>query len=342
MIIRKAFVLLIIIFSLAVNLYALDIDDGNIRIRINEKTGSYSLFYLTDPGKMHYEPLFYSLEPNASYLSVDVDGNIYQLGKSKDFATSVQTDNGNPTVTYQSPFLTVNQTFTPVKTFSFSASNGIRLDITLQNTGSKTISAGLRMLIDTDLGEGGRDIDFVTNNMEITKELLIDASNVQSYWISRNESLSLMGTIANPFDADSKAPDFVHFANWRRLFNAQWALDYTQDRTFTYRPYFPDDSAVCYYYEPVVLEAGDYVTYTVFLTTEDITWYNIGSAYDFSSYQKTASADGEGSNYFDPDYLLLLRMQEVLDKFLSGEILLTTRDLDEIEGNINRLKAKFN
>lgn len=337
MIIRKAFVLsAIIILSSAANLFAVDIDDGNIRLRINEKTGNYSLFYLTDPEKRRYEPLFYSREPDASYLSVNVGGSVYALGKSKDFSTTVQTNNGNPTVTYQSSFLTVTKTFTPVKTFSFSASNGIRLDITLHNTTDNPVSAGLRMLIDTNLGEG--KIPFVSNNREITKELLIEDSSDQFYWISRNQNLSLMGTIANPFTAGAKAPDYVHIANWKRLDKAQWALDYVENRAFNYRPYFTNDSAVCYYYEPYTLEAGDSVTYTIFLTTEDVTWYNIGSAYDFSSYQTAGSTD----NYSDPDYLLLLRMQEVLDRFLAGEILLNGRDLDEIEGNINRLKAKFN
>jgi hypothetical protein len=348
----RAFVFPALIISLTISLSAFDINDGNIRLRTDDKTGSYSLFFLTDPEKNQYEPLFYSHEPKASYLSVNVNGNIHQLGKSKDFNTVVGTYNEKPAVIYQSSFLTVNETFTPVRTFSFSASNGVKIDIVLTNTGTEDIYAGLRMLIDTNLGEGKNNIPFVTNSQYITDELLIEGSSGELYWISRSQRLSLMGTIVYPLDTNTKTADYVHFANWKRLNKAQWKLDYVQGRSFNYNPYYTSDSAVCYYYEPDILVAGGSVTFSVFLTTEDTTWYNIGSAYDFESYQPsiqpiTVAITGFDEKtqtleiYSDPDHQLLLRMQDVLGKFLAGEIIINEHDLDDIEENINRLNAKF-
>jgi hypothetical protein len=340
----RVFVLLALIFLLAISLSAIDINDGNIRLRIDDKTGNYSLFFLTDLEKNRYEPLFYSREPKASYLSVNVNGSIHQLGKSKDFNTVVGTYNEKPAVIYQSSFLTVTEIFTPVRTFSFSASNGIKIDIVLTNTETEDVYAGLRMLIGTNLGEGKNNIPFVTNTQYITDELLGEL-----YWISRSHELSLMGTIVYPLDASIKTADYVHFANWKRLNKAQWKLDYVQGRSFNYNPYYNSDSAVCYY-EPNIIEAGGSVTFSIFLTTEDTTWYNIGSDYDFESYQPSIQPiiitgfDEKIQTpeiYSDPDYQLLLRMQDILGKFLAGEIIINEHDLDDIEENINRLNAKF-
>jgi hypothetical protein len=331
----------VLLFLFVTNLSAVDFDDGNIRLKINNKTGSYSLFYLTDPDAKRYEPLFYSREPNSSYLSVNVGGKVYKLGKSKDFSTSVETEEGNPAVVYRSSFLTVKEVFTPVQTFSNSSANGVKIDITLQNTADMPVSAGLRILIDTNLGEEIRKAPpLITNNQEIINEVIIKRKSDELYWVSKNQNLSLMGTIVNPVNDNSPAPDYIHIANWKLLDKAPWALDYVQGRSFNYRPYLIADSAVCYYYEPDTLESGDTRTFTIFLTTEDITWYNIGTDFDFSSYQ--VSSLPEEDKDIDPDYLLLFRMQEVLNKFLSSEIFLKENDLDEIEGNINRLKTKFN
>jgi hypothetical protein len=341
MVMKLKFFILTIFFLFAYHLSAVDFDEGNIKLRINNKTGSFTLFYRTDQDTKRYEPLFYGREPNSSYLSVNVDGKIHKLGKSKEFRTIVETDGEKPSVIYQSSLLTVTEVFTPVQTFSYSSANGVKIDITLRNPGDTPVSAGLRMLIDTNLGEGWRkNPPLITNNLEITKEKIINGASDELYWISKNQNLSLMGTIVNPIDKSLSPPDYVHIANWKLLDKALWGLDYVPDRSFNYRPYLIADSAVCYYYEPKILGAGDSITFTIFLTTEDITWYNIGSDFDFSSYQ--ASSLTEEDKDIDPDYLLLLRMQAVLNRFLSGEIFLKENDLDEIEGNINRLKTKFN
>jgi hypothetical protein len=314
------------------NLPAAEFDNGDIRLTINEKTGNFSLYYLSIPEKMRYEPLFYSREQKSSFLEINIDGVVYRLGKSKRFSTRFDEQNGNPAVVYESPSLIVRKVFTPIRTANSQAVNGLNITVTVQNTGNQAVSAGLRFLIDTHLGETRKGIPFETNNQYVLRERLIEGTSGEMYWISRGPNFSLMGSIINPYDRNSKVPDFVHMASWKRLNKANWNLKYKEGRSFNYFPYFFSDSAVCYYYEPAMLEAGESFTYTVILSTEDIGLYTGISTFDFSALR-------DGINYADADLIMLYRLLEILNQFVSGEITLNEGDLAEIERTIQRLKA---
>jgi len=319
-------------FSAFANLLAAEFDNGDIRLIINEKTGNFSLYYLSIPEKMRYEPLFDSREQGSSFLEVSVDGVVHRLGKSKIFSTRLEDQDGNPAVVYESPSLIVRKVFTPVRTPNSQAINGLNITVTVQNTGEQAVSTGLRMLIDTHLGEGRKRIPFQTNNESVLRERLIEGTSGEMYWISRGPNFSLMGSIINPYDRNTRVPDFVHMASWKRLYKAKWNLIYKEGRSFNYFPYFFRDSAVCYYYEPAMLEAGESFTYTVILSTEDIEWYAGISTVDLAVPE-------DGIKYEDAHLLMLYRLLEILKQFVSGETVLNEEDLDEIERSIETLKA---
>jgi len=90
-------VFLFVVFSLS----ASEAVDGHIRLIANERTGSFSLFFLSDPSSMRYEPLFNARDPSASFLSVSVDGRIYRLGEDRNFSTTYERQSGNPAVVYE-------------------------------------------------------------------------------------------------------------------------------------------------------------------------------------------------------------------------------------------------
>jgi hypothetical protein len=296
---------------------------------------NFSLYYLSTPDTMRYEPLFDSKEQKSSFLEVSIDGVIHRLGKSKRFSTRLEDQdgqNGIPAVVYESPSLIVRKVFTPIRTANSQTINGLNITVTVQNTGSQAVSTGLRFLIDTHLGETRKGIPFETNKQYVLTERLIEGTSGEMYWISRGPNFSLMGSIINPYDRNSKVPDFVHMASWKRLYKAKWNLIYKEGRSFNYFPYFFSDSAVCYYYEPAMLEAGESFTYTVILSTEDIGWYTGVSSFDFSALR-------DGINYEDADLIMLYRLLEILNQFVSGEITLNEGDLAEIERTIQRLKA---
>jgi hypothetical protein len=75
-----------------------------------------------------------------------------------------------------------------------------------------------------------------------------------------------MGSISAP---GRQNPDSVHFANWKRLNDVSWRLPFENGRNFNSPPYSIGDSAVCYYYEPRTLAAGEKFTVQILLATGD-------------------------------------------------------------------------
>ncbi|MDR0320090.1 MAG: hypothetical protein LBI28_01170 [Treponema sp.] len=318
-----------------------DVTNGYVRLVLNENLGSFSLFYLTNPQRMSYEPLFNAAEPLASYTSVYVDGNVYRLGDAKQFSTSIERIRGNPAFIFESSFLKVTQVFTPVKTENSDSINGVEITTTLENTGTQLSSVGLRLLIDTELGEGRRRAPFLTNTQLISNETLIEcASAGEKFWISRGERVALMGSILNPLNPNARIPDFVHFASWKRLNESRWRLNYVRGRTFNNLPDSMADSAVCYIYEPSMLERGKERIFTLFLTTEDVAWYSTArhtTTIDIAAIEREARAEAALRNE-NANTLFLLKLQNILNQFIAGEILLTESNLTEIETVINRYR----
>ena len=270
---RRAF--LFLFFLLALRLGANETKDGYIRLLINDRTGRFALFFLTDAENTKYSQLFYK-NGNTSFFDININGTPYRLGESRVFSVRVERENEEPVVIYDSDFLTVKTSFTPVKTINSPNANGICITIQIMNNTEKEPEVGLRFLLDTVLGEGRKNIPFVTENFNIKKEKIIESSSDEKFWISKNKDLSLMGSIADPLNETAARPDYLHFANWKKLSDVPWKASYHEGRSFNQLPYSIGDCAVAYYWNPVVLEMGSVLTYTVYLTTEDADWYKMG------------------------------------------------------------------
>jgi hypothetical protein len=339
---------------------------------INERTGRFSLSFLTDPEKTKYSQLIYR-SGETSFFDINIDGIPYRLGESRVFSIRVDRENDEPVVIYDSGFLTVKTSFTPVKTLNSPNANGIRVTIHIFNNSEEDHEVGLRLLIDTTLGEGKKNIPFVTENFNIKKEKIIESSSEEKFWISRGKDISLMGSIADPTDDYAVRPDYLHFANWKKLSDVPWKASYHEGRSFNKLPYSINDSAVSYYWNPVVLEMGSVITYTVYLTTEDAAWYQqpvsfaapvkpvtpkpspafeekipelspelaavvsaieeeqlITAENNIAVIEKEAKEEAQKTGE-DYDVTVLRMMQNVLNRFIAGEISLNEIDLLQID-----------
>ena len=310
--------------------------DGFVRLTLNQRTGSFSLQYHPDVNSDHFEPLFSARDPRTSFLSVSHNGRIHHLGRSRAFNTTIDMVGSSPALVFESDSLTVRQIFSPVRTLTSNNANGVMITITIENTSGENALVGLRFILDTHLGEARRAVPFMTDLRAITSEFLIDSNSDDKYWISVGENISLMGSIRNPVIAginpNAIPPTFVHFANWKRLNDSRWDLRYLEDRSFSNFPFSIRDSAVSYIYEPLLLESGDYFTYIIFLTTQDLLWY-----YPLNIFNLIAEDNAQdGQTNLNIDMLHLIRLQELLDQFIAGMIELTEYDLIEIERTISR------
>jgi hypothetical protein len=326
-------------------LYAADFADGRIRLSLHEDTGRFSLYYMDDLSRESFAPLFTDQDPRTSFFSLILNDRSYRLGESSAFRLRRGENGLVPSFIFESAFLRVVEDFSFLKTAGSSLSNGIQITVTLENLSPQEVDLGLRFLVDTSLGEGQHGVPpFLTDKRPIDSETQITAKDDDRWWISRNDKLSLMGSISAGV---GEGPDQVVFANWKRLNEVSWKINFVSGRNFNYLPYSIGDSAVCYYYEPQPLSRGDTRSYTILLSVEDekgFTAYSTGAGDDLSRFlRETVPLPSEipGTDSKQADIFLLRELINRIDRYVAGEIIITEEDLAAMEIVIARLKARY-
>jgi hypothetical protein len=330
-VIKRGLLVFFLLITGLSGLGASEFNDGNIRLIINEKTGLFSLFFLTDPATRRYEPFFANKTPQTSFLSVNLNGKSFRPDKDKNFRVSVETFRGNPVIMFDSSILEVTEIFSFVKTANSPVANGVKISIYLKNKTGKQAVVGMRALFDTYLGEGHGKVPFVINGQNIKQETIVKNLSDDSYWASRGMNFSIMGNITNPRDGSGKMPDYIHFANWRKFNGAIWKAPYHEGRSLAGNSASSGDSAVCYYYEGVRLQP-DQSFYSMILITAEGT----DRLFKLPNNSATSTVSNNGNQ---ADLNALQEMLDLLDRFIAGEIELSERELTEIDLSITSLKT---
>jgi hypothetical protein len=260
-----AFTLILLFGKTFSNIYAAEYIDGRIKLVIDEKIGRFSLFYMTDVGNKVYEPLFWEKDKRTSFLSAYVNNKEYKMGGNSEFKIVIRGEKNKPALVFESRFLSITESFSFIRTASSGVSNGVRIDIMVESWALDTTNIGVRLLIDTFLGEKNKP-PFRTDLRPISAETIIDKTSPEEYWVTRNDEYGLMGSI---FVEGTPAPDFLQFANWRRMNSARYKVDYVSGRSFNYMPFSVKDSAVCYFLDVKPMERWEQRIMTVLLAAED-------------------------------------------------------------------------
>jgi hypothetical protein len=255
----------LVFFCAAAALTAADFVDGRIKLTINDRTGRFSLFYMDDMEKGKYQSLLWNRDAKTSYLAVQIGSRVFKLGDTNYFRMSIRGSQTNPSLTFESPALSVSMDFTFIKTPNALETNGVRIDIRMQNWGESDINAGMKLVLDTYFGEK-KSPQFKTNLRYIDSETIINRVVSDQWWLSKDANGSLMGSI---FVDGTYYPDTLHFANWKRLADAKWKTTYVAGRNFNALPFSIKDTAIAYYMETTTLARWDQRTMTVMLATED-------------------------------------------------------------------------
>jgi hypothetical protein len=320
--------------------------EGRIKLVLHENTGRFSLYYMTDIVKEQYEPLFVDKDPRTSFITVMTGDRTYRLGEASVFKFRPGGSPDRPAFIFESPFLSVTQEFSFIQTVDSSLTNGIRINITVENKGEQLIMAGLRFLLDTSLGEGGRP-HFMTNTRSFSSEAVIDGGNSDRWWITRNDKFGFMGNI---FVGGITNPDLIHFANWKRLNDVPWKTPYVSGRNFNFLPYSINDSAVSYYFDPAPLGRGERRTLSMLLAAEDpngFAQYNTGSNNELTQIlQRSGEAAPAGpvsalnpAGYTWEDLLILRDLVSRIDGYLAAGSV-SDEELMTIELVLSRIKGR--
>jgi hypothetical protein len=367
---KKRFMLIVIFCLLGYSgFYAAEYKEGRIRLDLHEDIGRFSLYYMADTGTESYLPFFIAKDPRSSFLSLQINNQNYRLGDDTAFRTKPGGTSSNPALVFESSFAAVTEEFAFIRTFSSPVANGVRITITVANKTGQAINAGVRFLIDTSLGEN-ETAHFISDKRQINSETRIDFSSDDTYWVSGDKNLSLMGSI---LASGSTRPSFVHFANWKRFNDARWEFSYVKGRDFNLLPYSIGDSAVCYYFEPELIPAEGNRTITIMLAAKDERGFSsstIAAAnnpvnnnpvannppdnYSVSSYpqsyippvagEEENAADNQKENEMRQSmqadlYILRDLMNRLQDYSVSGT--LTDDELSQMKLLISRIKGKY-
>ncbi len=238
----------------AVEVEALELREGLVRLELDETSGAFSLYYLADIAANRYVPLFFSQDPETSGIAV-LDGNRFsRLGESGGFNLQTQETREGGRFVWTSATLEVIQDFSFVASEGSRLANGVQITITVINRSEESRTIGLRLLIDTTLGESQPAHFLVDGQQEITREEEVSSGR---YWLSPSATNPGLG-LRFSFGGDGVSrPTRVVFANWKRLIESNWDYAVRESRTFSLLPYSINDSAAAMYYGPGEVLPGE-------------------------------------------------------------------------------------
>jgi len=258
---KKLSILLVLMTALASSLFGLEVKEGRLKLVIDERSGRFALHYLVDVAKNTYVPLLYAQETRTTFTTLLVDQKAYKLGDASEFRVSVSREAASTIrVEYRSSFCVVTQTLEFVKSPGASMSDGMVMTYAIENVSQKDASFGLRILLDSWLGEKAQ----AHFSSEILGEMSVETALTGDYtdiWV-RSPAMTVSGASTDVsglqvlLSSPATRPDKVVAANWKRLNDAQWSFDVSPARNFTLLPYSINDSALALYYEPIAVRPG--------------------------------------------------------------------------------------
>jgi len=339
---------------------AAEYNNGKVRLVLDERTGRFSLYLLSESNQIKATPLFSNQDPRTSFLSVMVNDRPYKMGDTSLFKIHLAGDNTNPSFIFENSFMSVTEDFLFIQGNNSSAANGVSVTITLENRGDRQITTGARFLLDTCLGEGSSGFPITTDLRTINSETLITRSDTDAWWTDKNDKVSLTGSLNTGSSGNSAGdppgfqdgnPDSVQFANWKKLSDASWKAPYQPGRNFNFPPYSVGDSAVCYYYEPLPLESGAKRSFGFSLLMNDIGAAQTpqggtnsaaaNSSAANSSGASSAAAAPDASNARAQDLAALRELMGRMDAGIAAGSI-SADDLAAIESALAGLQAKYN
>jgi hypothetical protein len=345
---------LFVLTALIPSLGAIDYTNGNIRLRLNEGTGRFFLYYLTGFSPIKFEPLFESQNPRTSLLTAYYNEKAYKLGENNNFKIRLDNNDLSPALIFESSFLRVTERFEFIKTGGSSSANGVKVTFTVENTGSRRADVGLRFLLDTNLGEGRGGAPLATDLKPLNGESIFESISPDKWWRSGNDSLSLIGSLGP--EAGAK-PDLVHVANWKRLNDTPWKLRYSAGRNFTHSNNI-GDSAVAYYFDPRRILTGESFSSSLLLAANDpsgFAIYNVMSSIEPSLMDSNfqASVDpfatpspppASSSSYIsalEADMNTLRDLLARIDRSINSGFQISDEELLQMEQEIARLRSRY-
>ncbi len=263
-----------------------DLELGRIRLEVYAERGEFMVWQRDGDGEL--QPLLFPGDPGATRTTVRDGARTLVLGRSSRLQlkeTAVrdrdETTGGHreapdgpeaaghrearrQALVYQrfgGDDLELERFFKPLRSRGAEEPDAIRIVVRVHNRSERSRELGLRLLLDTHLGEdaprelGHFRLDRATP-VRFEHQLQPRSDSVR-YWFSRSPEQPELTLQQTMLGEGITTPDRVVFANWKRLYESSWDYRVLPARRFSAPPYSLNDSAVAVYYDPVTVGAGE-------------------------------------------------------------------------------------
>ncbi len=201
-------------------------------------------------------------DPWSSYTTIRIDGEDYEF-------ISNNSSYDNETLSAVSTMLVDDVLITQTLQIVYNETTGIKdtvkINYTAENQSPTTKDVGIRIMLDTMLGDNDGAPFKVPSLGNVTYERELYGNDIPDYWQVfdnlTNPTVFAVGTLNKPNDLK---PDKVQFASWADIDPELW--DYSIDKSRS----IIGDSAVAVYWNPKSIAAGD--------ETSVNTYYGVGYA----------------------------------------------------------------
>ncbi len=293
--------LLLLLFFASVSLGAIEIEQGDLRLTLDERSARFAVSVRDNGG---WTSLLFPNDIRTSATDVLESNQVHRLGDSGQFSQEIQEGEFGPQFVWESATLVITQSFELIRGVDADYTNALQIRTTVTSSAEERRTVGVRFLLDTWLGEQ-RNIHFVLPGTDtVDGELQIDPTAVaflQSIsTVNASTGFQLMLGVPSV-----TRPESVYLANWQRLSSSSWGFQHNPTRNFNRLPYSINDSAILLTYPSVELGPGE--TYEVVLRLGDLSPNGYADPSVFAAEQTPQEAEVQNR-------LLLGRLSELLSQ----------------------------
>ncbi|MFW6035817.1 MAG: hypothetical protein ACOCRZ_06135 [Halothermotrichaceae bacterium] len=219
-------------------------------------------------------------KPWTSYTTFWINGETYvfggktgrRAGKNANYGKVIDgpyvRDGNIYTETEFNDGINVQQILTIVKNSTTGLFDSVQIKYRIKNTSEKKQKVGMRLMLDTMLGEND-GAPFRIGNEAVTTDTTYYKKQLPEFYQAfdsiSNPNVTSQGTFTGP---GVTTPDKVMFADWGSLADSSWNFDNSPGEEFIRKGEYDIDSAMAMYWVPEFISPGETRTY--------ITKYGLG------------------------------------------------------------------
>jgi hypothetical protein len=320
---------------------AIDFAKGKVKLVLDEKKNGFIVYSLSDVSTQKYVPLLFDKDPRTSFIAVVIDGDTIRLD-DESFFKRVPSTGKTPELLYKSAKCNVSVRFSFVTSLATGFEEGVRFDISIENTSDREVAIGLKTVLDTYLGEKSQN-HFYSDYRSISSETVLTKDSKDN-WIVSGSKGSPLGLMLILKDENTQPADKVYLANWSKLNTLTDFADFKANQNFTVQPYSINDSAIGLFYSPIKIESAGRATFSFTIGNKNSKGFRTETLSQTTAEPPAqAGVDAKASDAYLSDSILLSinDLLRLIDERLQSPDDTSAADIENLRKQVESLEAQL-